>query len=244
MSDAMSPAEALDAAIDGLYSLFAQYKLANIASRSPYAEISDEKVAKLQSRPLRELTVSDLDRYMRSALVTWGDVPEFKHFLPRILELTARDPFAIDPLVFEKLDLAEWKTWPKVEQDAVDVYIAALWRRTLTLSPDAANAGDLLRGLGLAGYDLERWIDIWRNERGQEATEQLAQFVLNIGNGLTSGTMPRQWHPKDHAAVVSFLLDPETKSRIEAAFMEAPDRESARRLADASDILARVPQRS
>lgn len=242
MSDTASPAEIVDSAIERLYSSFAQYEPMNIASRSPYAAISDAKVAKLQSRPLRELSVSDLDRYIRSAMVTWGDVPEFKHFLPRILELVVREPFAIDPLVFEKLDAAEWRTWPKTEQDAVDAYIAALWRWVLTLSPDAANAGDLLRGLGLAGYDIERWIDVWRNDRSRTATDQLAQFVLNVGTSLASGTMPRHWHPKDHAAAVAFLLDPETKARIEGAFMERPDGESGRRLADASDTLARVLQ--
>ena len=238
----MSPAQAVDAAIERLYSSFAQYEPTNIASRSPHAGISDEKLARLQSRPLRELTVGDLDRYARSAMVTWGDVSEFKHFLPRIFELFVREPFAIDPLVFEKLDVAEWRTWPKAEQDAVDAYVTALWQWVLTRSPDEVNAGDLLRGLGLAGYDIERWIDVWRNDRSATATDQLAQFVLNVGHSLDSGTMPRQWHPKDHATALAFLVDPDTKARIEEAFMERPDGESGRRLAEASDALARVLQ--
>lgn len=237
----MSIADAVESAIERLYSSFASYR-ADLAARSPYAGISDAEVEKLQSRPLRDLTVSDLDRYVRSALTTWGGVPEFKHFLPRIFELIVRRPTAIDPLVFEKLDYAEWRSWPKVEQDAVDAYLAALWRWALTLSPDVANAGDLLRGIGLSGHDLVPWLDVWRRDSSSAATDQLALFVLDVSNDLQLRTLPSYWDPKDHAAVLSFLLEPDTRARIEEAFVERSDGESGRRLASASDILAKVPQ--
>lgn len=237
----MSTAAIVESAIERLYSSFAQYRPA-LSDRSPNAGISDADVAELQSRSLRELSVNDLDRYVRSALTTWGGVSEFKYFLPRIFELIVRRPTAIDPLVFEKLDAAEWRTWPKAEQDAVGAYMAALWRWALTLSPDVANAGDLLRGIGLAGFDLEQWLDVWRRDRSRAATDQLALFVLDVGNDLERGCLPSYWHPKDHAAVLSFLLAPDTRARIEAAFMEQPEGEAARRLASASDILAKVLQ--
>lgn len=244
MSEIKPPTEAVESAIRLLYSTFAHYRPTDIAWRSPHAGISDAAVSRLQSRPLSQLVLEDLEQYIRRALSVWAGVTEFKHFLPRIFELVVRRPFAIDPLVFEKLDAAEWRTWPKAEQDAIDAYVSALWRWTLTLSPDQANAGDLLRGLGLAGYDVERWIDVWRNDRSEAATDQLAQFVLYVGDRLSSGTMPRQWHPKDHASALAFLLDPNTKARIENAFLEHPDGETGRRLADASDILAAVQYRA
>ncbi len=241
MTIAPSPSEALNAAVEQLYSTFARYEPTNIAWRSSYAGISDATVAKLESRALRELAVSDLDRYIRSAMITWGGVSEFKHFLPRIFELVTREPFAIDPLVFEKLDVAEWMTWPQEERDAVDTYVTTLWRWVLTISPDEADAGSLLRGIGLSGRDIEREIDVWRSDHSRTATEQLARLVLNVRDSLVSKTMPRQWHPKDHATVLAFLLEPDTKARIEQAFIESPEGESGRRLADASDVLAWVP---
>src|SRR5262245_1923681 len=108
----MNVSDALETAIERLYSLFSGYR-ADLTDRSPYANISEADVARLQSRRLRELTINDLDRYVRSALTTWGGVEEFKHFLPRIFELIVRRPGAIDPLVFEKLEAAAWEAWPQ-----------------------------------------------------------------------------------------------------------------------------------
>jgi hypothetical protein len=69
----MSTNNTLEPAIERLYSTFSRYS-ADLTDRSPYASISYADVAKLQPRPLRELTVADLDRYIRSALITWGGV--------------------------------------------------------------------------------------------------------------------------------------------------------------------------
>lgn len=240
MKNSKTPIEGLENAIHALYSTFARYRPTDIAWRSPHAGISDAQVARLQSRPLRELTLEDLEQYIRRALSVWGGVTEFKHFLPRIFELVMRHPLAIDPLVFEKLDGAEWLTWPTDEREAVEAYMTTLWRWLLTLGPEAAHAGDTLRGFGLAGCDLEPWLDFWRRENTPAATDQLAEFILAVSTSLESRSMPRRWHPKDHAVVLGFLLSPDTKSRVEAAFMERPDGESSRRLADAADVLSRV----
>jgi hypothetical protein len=240
-SQTMLATDAIESAVERLYSVFASYS-ANLADRSPHAGITEADAAKLQSRPLRELAVSDLDRYMRSALTTWGGVSEFKHFLPRIFELVVRRPTAIDPLVFEKLDAAEWRSWPREEQDAVEIYLAALWRWALALSPDVVNAGDLLRGIGLSGHDLAPWLDVWRRDRSPTATDQLALFVVDMDNDLQLGHLPSYWHPKDHATMLSFLSEPATRSRVEEAFLERSDGEPGRRLARASDILARLSQ--
>jgi hypothetical protein len=233
----MSTNNTLERAIERLYSTFSRYS-ADLTDRSPYASISYADVVKLQSRPLRELTVADLDRYIRSALITWGGVDEFKHFLPRIFELIVRRPGAIDPLVFEKLEVAEWGSWPRTEQNDVDAFLNALWRWALTTDPDVVNAADLLRGIGLAGQDVRPWLDAWRADRSREATEQIAHFVCFIREDLMVGDLPSYWHPKDRRAILEFLVDRDTKERIESAFLEQPDRDSSRTLAMAADVLA------
>jgi len=43
----------------------------------------------LYSRPLRKLRPDDLEQYARDALLVWGGIDEFKHFLPRIFEISA-----------------------------------------------------------------------------------------------------------------------------------------------------------
>ncbi len=237
----MSTTNALESAIEGLYSTFWRTSYpASTEERSPYAGISEADVAKLRARPLRELTASDLDRYVRSALTTWGGVEQFKYFLPRIFELIVRRPGSIDALVFEKLDAAEWRSWPQEEQDAINAYLDALWRWALAVGPDVIDAGDLLRGIGLAGHDLHSWLDVWRRDHGLTATEQIAHLVGLEQRDLVAGKLGSYWHPKDRPAVLEFLGEPATRARIESACMAHPDGAAGHRLATAADILATI----
>jgi hypothetical protein len=239
----MSTINELDSSIEGLYSAFLRDSFpAATAERSPYAGISDAEVAKLRSRPLRELMASDLDRYVRSALTTWGGVEQFKYFLPRILELIVRSPGSIDALVFEKLDAAEWRSWPRQEQDAITRYLDALWRWALAAGPDVIDAGEILRGIGLAGHDLQPWLDVWRGDRGLAATEQIAHLICLEQRDLAVGKLGSYWHPKDRRAVLAFLGEKDASARIEAAFVEAPHGAAGRRLSTAADILAAAIQ--
>jgi hypothetical protein len=232
----------LEAEIERLYSAFAKYRPTHLAVRSPYIGVSEAQVAKLQSSRLRELNLDDLELYIRSALTVWADVPELKYFLPRICELIVSRPSSIDPLVFEKLDAAEWRTWPKAEQVAVEAYITALWRWLLTLSPDVVDAGDFLRGFGFANYDLTPCLAAWRNDPSLVATEQLAWFVLGLSSDLQCGIVPEHWNPKDWHIIFSFLMEPDTRARIETAFLEHSEGDAGQRLASASDILSRLIQ--
>ena len=48
---------------------------------------------------------------------TWGMVDEFKHFLPRLLELTAMGALLTEgEIILGKLSQAGWQAWPADEQ--------------------------------------------------------------------------------------------------------------------------------
>lgn len=81
----------------------------------------------LSAAPLRELTEEQLDTYTWKAMTTWGGVDDFKHFLPRIFELTAMSDFTADLTVFSKLKYAEWDKWAAEEKEAVVTFLIALW---------------------------------------------------------------------------------------------------------------------
>jgi len=124
--------EALQAAIDGLYQAFASYPLRPHVVGCACC-VSPEDEARLHARPLRELTVDDLDEYASAALLTWGDEDDFRHFLPRLFELATFERFGpIDlEIVVKKLGYAGWRTWPGGEQATVEAYLSALWRYVL-----------------------------------------------------------------------------------------------------------------
>lgn len=89
--------------------------------------VDDTHKRQLSAAPLRELTEEQLDTYTWKAMATWGGVDDFKHFLPRIFELTALSDFAADLTIFSKLKYAEWDKWAAEEKEAVVTFLIALW---------------------------------------------------------------------------------------------------------------------
>ncbi|MEM1321090.1 MAG: hypothetical protein AAGG75_12625 [Bacteroidota bacterium] len=78
--------------IDLLYQTFAAYSLNGKIDKCPCGCISEEEEQKIYSKPLRALTVEDIGFYSNKAMTTWGEEADYKHFLPRIIELYIENP--------------------------------------------------------------------------------------------------------------------------------------------------------
>ena len=97
----------LTAAIENSYRTFAVYPLRTDTGPCSCCH-SPQDNHRLCAKPLRMLGPKDLRTYAYDALYTWGDEVDFKHFLPRIMELLAQangdGPAFVDPeSVFHKL---------------------------------------------------------------------------------------------------------------------------------------------
>jgi hypothetical protein len=229
--------EALDAAVERVYRTFSTRPRA-APQVSPYAGVTDEQIRALAAKPRRDLTKSDLERYARSAMTTWGTPADFKYFMPRILELITRHPGWGDAVMFEALNRAEWRTWPEVEREAVHEYLRALWAWALAAGPDVIHAAMVLCGVGLAVDDLAPWLNEWRTDRGYEATRQIGTLVALEERDVVRGKLASYWHPKDVDAVIAFLREPATHDRLEDAFARTPPGAAARELRIAADTVA------
>lgn len=115
----------LEKSIEYLYEVFSSYKVSgNLRGRSCECCVTDEDIRRLLSKSLQELEVNDIYKFTCKAVTTFGDEQDYKHFLPRILELVAKsdDLFINDFLTFEKLNYLEWETWNNKEIIAVDLF--------------------------------------------------------------------------------------------------------------------------
>ena len=88
---------------------------------SPLLDISVDQ-AKLNETPLESLEWEELSFFINRSMTTVGDDDDFKHFLPRILELYVSEYW--ERLVhigifLSKLDYANWELWPEIEYNAV-----------------------------------------------------------------------------------------------------------------------------
>jgi hypothetical protein len=123
----------LERAIDALYDVFGRYPLKGQIDTCPHCQLEGAERL-LHTRPLRELTWVELRPFASKALTTFGDENDFRHFLPRVLELYARDALGAPPHLFmfcNKLDYAGWTAWPPDEVAAVRSFLDA-WKRVLT----------------------------------------------------------------------------------------------------------------
>ncbi len=111
----MNVREELEYAIANLYIIFSEYPLPQHIEGCPCC-VNESDNLLIHSKLLKNLTASDLDRFIFHTMTTWGTVEDFKHFLPRIFELFALESnkFLWSNLIIEKLDYADWYNWSEI----------------------------------------------------------------------------------------------------------------------------------
>ena len=200
-------------AIDNFYATFAHCRIGDDFTGCDCC-VGPEHSAKLAAPPLRELTYEDLERYSRKAISTWGNVRHFKHFLPRLLELSIehRDDFLDLAVVFGKLKYAQFDSWPQRERDAVNRFFDEYWDYQLDDSIVGAfedSIDTILCSISNALSSVQRFLDAWILTRTDNARRHLAAFILNNDDTLLKkGRLSNAFwdttgHP--HAEVVNWL---------------------------------------
>jgi hypothetical protein len=146
---------ALHAAIGGFYATFASYPLKRVIVGCPHC-VSRADSDALHMRALDALTADDVRYYATKAMTTFGDAEDFKHFLPRLLELLARELEACgsggagedlgfnEEILGGKLALAGYTGWPVVEREAVERFLDAMWGALLARFPTTLEAETFL----------------------------------------------------------------------------------------------------
>lgn len=224
----------LEGASEALYRAFAPYAGAHLEG-CPHC-VSFGESAALRRAPLRALG-AELDRYLFKAMTTWGTEEDFKHFVPRLVERYAQGTDAW--LLCDKLAYAGWRSWAEPERAAVERYFLVLWRAELeAYGPPLPGRGlletMLTLDLDLAPYDLRTKLEAWRSDPSRDAAQSLASFVLDHGMALfwPSPSVERallfRARPEVAAEVCAWLLEPTTRTRLEASYFEHGDASLAR----------------
>ena len=151
--------------IDELYKTFYKYPFKSTIEGCPCC-VSDNDKLTLHSKQLRELEDEDISRYAFKAMTTWGDVNDFKHYLPRIFELAATRKLIVDTFVIlGKLDYGNWKGWETDEQNSIQKFLKAWWKY------DINNA---------TYFDSEVLIEL--NKRIQDLPTMLNDWNVNVNS--------------------------------------------------------------
>jgi hypothetical protein len=181
----MSSPKVLEDAVEKLYAVFSSYPLSDntmpcSCCHAPHAN------ALLHAKPLRELEWEHLQEYGGDALMIWGGVAEFKHLLPRLLDLVlnagdwSRDTTNPET-VFGHFQRAKWRTWPHDEQRAVENLLHAVWDTVRSNPPIDGGYIDVdqwLCCISQCETDLGPYLDRWMQDQRLSASWALSSLVL------------------------------------------------------------------
>lgn len=172
----------LKIAIDNLYEVFANYHVeGSLRERSCDCCVSDKDIKQLLSKPLRDLNEDDLRWFMSKAMTTFGDLKDYKHFLPRILELMKyqNSDFIEDFLIYEKLNYAEWKTWESKEIEAIHNYFITLW--TDKIENESTSFYEIQGSLDIIEkyVGIENALNMWKKYTSRQSILFIVDFVWN-----------------------------------------------------------------
>lgn len=175
----MEPEAEWQANIVEAYRVFGRYAFPVTMEGAPKHNVP-EVMMTLSAAPLKALPAANLGNFAASAIYTIGKLDDYKHFLPRILELgRGEHPWSgLSPeAIAGKVVYAEWKQWPKVERAVIRDVFASAWRVSRSADPDVFDASSLLCANAILGVDLDGLLCDWLPPRNGAAVIQLARIV-------------------------------------------------------------------
>jgi hypothetical protein len=155
-------------AIEGLYTTFARYPLAPIVEGCDCC-VDPEDKSELAAAPLRTINNAALDKFASKALTTWGDDDDFKHFLPRLLELETSGGLDSNTAVSSKIVYADWHKWPAEERDAVVAYYQAKAFSRLSSDRDKNSLPLALLEAVRLRIDMAPFLAAWTQRKSEPA---------------------------------------------------------------------------
>lgn len=208
---AMKCPKVLEEAIEGLYVAFSGYPLPE--DTMPCACCHDVDANDLlHGAPLWELQWKHLAGYSTEALMVWGDLECYKHFLPRIFELvvtTGQWPKTPTPeMVFGILRYGKWRTWPEQELESVERMLRAVWETVRGNPPIEGGYIDVdqwLCCIGQCENDLGCYLDQWMDDERLSASWALSSLILGSTIAYTGidHSAPVWDNNEDHDAMLA-----------------------------------------
>jgi hypothetical protein len=211
----------LQSSIENLYAYFSSYELREKMNACTCGCIDPEDISLLYSKPLRDLGEAELEKYSRKALSTWGDTYDFRHFLPRLFELSANDLYALVDIevLFSKLKYGNWETWDKKEQKIISDYFFALWKDFLTKrKPEEYSYAEIyLCAFSQALGDPSPFLEMWQNLDDELAYLHLKLFIKWNKDDFARHELSNAfWKERllQMNIVIDWLLSPQTREHF------------------------------
>jgi hypothetical protein len=236
----MNALQEYQAALEGLYLEFAKYPFRpDMPACIPHC-FKQSEIDALGSKPLRELGSSELGRLSCKLITTCGEVEDFKFLMPRIFELASQDQLngACPEVVFERLQMTEWKIWDNSEQNVVKQFLDSWWNLELSLIGNVEDAFVLENCFGAlccTGLNPRVWMELWREQSPMALANFIGSHFFEIRSGKGFNGFVKD--ERINSSVRDFIREPETRLALERAFLASNDLEEQEILSSAEQLL-------
>lgn len=226
-----TPNAALRDAIEQAYAAFSKVSPPLELEASPLRN-ARQILAALSAAPLRELTEEQIGPYSGWAITTVGNDRDYRHFLPRIFELSVTNPVwlgAEPPVMASKLNMARWREWPDSQQKAVLRFFRAAFDWVVQQHPESGWSAALWAcGLATLGEDASAIFDRLYSTSSPLAALQLASFIMDEAKRLRRHGEVRTsfWDDVDPEArrrIADFLTSDQSTAFLHAAASRVSD---------------------
>ena len=157
--------------------------------------VTEAEVRALHATALRDLTAEQLGPFLFSSTTTWGDIAYFRHFLPRLLELTAAadlNDWSYPSFLPRRLVLSREHDTPE-QAEAVGRFLTEWWTQTLATWPPRCDATEVYDTLVEVGVDPSRLFDAWPAAPALSGARHLAAFAHFHLTVPGAGLELREW---------------------------------------------------
>ncbi|MFI7217826.1 hypothetical protein [Micromonospora maritima] len=135
-------------------------------------------VDRFRRTPLRALTPDQLGSYLAHP-GTWGDGSELPRLAPRLLTAYGAGEMVDQawPDTLARRIAGHWSDWTPAERSAVEDFLRAWWRSTLTSWPSGYPAADILDAVAALELDLGPYLAGFAELPGKAVARHLAEIV-------------------------------------------------------------------
>ena len=228
--------------IKELYETFEKYHSNSNMNGSPNYDDLNKWNDELFSKSLTELTEDDLSRFTGKAITTWGNANDYKHFLPRIFELTAelKTPYEIW-IAFDKLTLAEWTNWTEKEQKVIHEFMIALWESIVNDISEKAEweFKDYFSAIAHFYPNFSDLLNIWGESESKASIKHLSEFIVGEQTTLFDRKKISGFHDKKENAeeFITWILSDKMLNKIQQKYFEYETESFAEKISWAEQIM-------
>ena len=227
--------------IENLYKVFAKYGATDMTGSLLYEDLPKWN-KEIFSKPLEELDENDLSRYTAKAMTTWGSANDYKHFLPRIFELTAelRTPYEIW-IAFDKLNLAEWQNWIEEEQNVIHDFMIVLWESIVNDDSNKAECEFKNYFSAIAHFypNFIELLNIWAKSESKAGIKHLVGYIVDEQTTLFDRKRINGFHDQKENAeeFINWVLSDTILDKIQQKYFEFETEIFAEKISWAEQII-------